>query len=204
MRDLIRNWWLLHLRGLMALAFGAFLLYLARTMEDILTTSIAMIGVLLAFALYILASGLVSMLAAIKAYREPHRFWSLTIHASLLLVFGGWILFFRSVSVLWLVWFIVATAFISGILEIALGRSLRGHADSILLVVAGCMSLVTAFLLVLGRNLPSPLLIEALGVYAGFYGIVLILLSLRVRAIGVSLHARTETEELVTKVGDAL
>ena len=164
MRDLVRNWWLLQIRGLMALAFGVFLMYLAGTTEGIFTTSVAMIGVLLAFALYVFASGLISMLAAIKAYSEPHRFWSPTIHASLLLVFGGWIIFFRPV-VLWLVWFMVATAFISGILEIALGRSLRRHADSSLLEVAGAISLVSAILLVLAKNLPQSLQVETLGIY---------------------------------------
>jgi len=194
MRNLIRSWWLFHLRGLMALSFGAFVMYLAGTMEGVFTTSVAMIGVLLTFGLYVFASGFVSMAAAIKAYSEPHRFWSLTIHASLLLIFGGWILFFRSVTVLWLYWFTVATAFISGVLEIAVGRSLHRHTDSSLLEVAGGMSLSTAILLVLARNFPLSLLIEALGIYAAYYGIVLILLSLRLRDIGLSRHFRPEGE----------
>jgi|SRR5689334_3298865 len=203
MRSLIRNWWLFHLRGLMALGFGAFLMYLAGTMEGVFTTSIAMTAVLLTFALYVFASGLASMVAAMKAYSEPHRFWFLTIHASLLLILGGWILFFRSVTVLWLFWFIVATALISGILEIALGRSLRRHADSSLLEVAGGMSLSSAILLVLARNFPPSLLIEALGMYVAYYGIVLILLSLRLRAIGLFTTVGLR-QEVATKVGDSV
>jgi uncharacterized membrane protein HdeD (DUF308 family) len=105
------------------------------------------------------------------------------VHGSLLLLLGLGLFFLKEMTVLWLVWFMVVTAMTSGVLEIALGHSLRRHLDSKLLQAAGAISVISAALLLLGRNLGPSVLVEGLGVYVIYYGGVLVLLSIRLREI---------------------
>jgi len=184
--NLINSWWLLHIRGIVTVAFGLFLLCLAGTMEGIFTTSIAMVAVLIAFMFYVIVSAILTMAAAIRAYDQPHKFVALATHALLLFVFSAAILFFEPITINWLLWFVVATAVISGVLEMALARSLRGNLDSSLLEIAGLLSIISAAVLQLGRSWPPSLLIEGLAIYIVYYGGVLILLSLRLRTLGVA------------------
>jgi uncharacterized membrane protein HdeD (DUF308 family) len=182
-RDLVVNWWLLRARGVLALAFGAFLVFLAGTMEGLFSTAIALVAVLMIFLVYLLVSGVLSMIAAAKAYGKPHKFYHLAVHGSLLLLLGLGLFFLKEMTVLWLVWFMVVTAMASGVLEITLGHSLRRHLDSKLLQAAGVISIISAVLLLLGRNMGPSVLVEGLGVYAIYYGAVLVLLSIRLREI---------------------
>jgi len=169
-RDLVVNWWLLRARGILALAFGAFLVFLAGTMEGVFSTAIALVAVLMIFLVYLLVSGVLSMIAAAKAYGKPHRFYHLAVHGSLLLLLGLGLFFLKGMTVLWLVWFMIVTAIVSGLLEMALGHSLRRHLDSKLLQVAGAIAVIGAVLLLLGRNMGPSVLVEGLGVYAIYYG----------------------------------
>ena len=183
LRDLISNWWLVQIRGVIAILFGLFLMYLAGTMQGIFTTSIAMVAVLIAFMFYIVISAVTTMLAAIRVYDQPHKFAALATHALLLLIFSGACWFFEPITINWLIWFLVITAITSGLLKIGLARSLRGHLDASLLEVAGIISVLSAVVLVLARSLPASLLIEGLGIYVVYYGGVLVLLSLRLRTL---------------------
>jgi uncharacterized membrane protein HdeD (DUF308 family) len=186
LRDLISSWWLLHIRGIVTVFFGLFLMYLAGTMQGIFTTSIAMVAVLIAFMFYVIVSAILTMTAAIRAYHQPHKFAALAVQALVLLVFSAAIWFFEPISINWLLWFVVATAAISGILEIALAHSFRGHLDASLLEIAGLLSVICAVVLLLVRAMPPFLLVESLAIYIVYYGGVLVLLSLRLRTLGVA------------------
>lgn len=89
---------------------------------------------------------------------------------------------------MWLVWFTVANAFGSGLLEVVLARAMRRHIDSILLTLAGAGSLVVSLLLIFARNAQLSGLVSAVAVYAIFYGAVLIVFSLRLHGVGKHLY----------------
>lgn len=186
LRELIQSWWLLHIRGVVTVVFGLFLMYLAGTMQGIFTTTIAMVAVLIAFMFYVIVSAALTMMAAIRAYHQPHKFAALACHALLLLIFSTAIWLFEPITIDWLLWFVVVTAAISGLLEIALAHSFRRHLDSSLLGIAGFLSIFSAVVLLLGRSWPPSLLIEGLGIYIVYYGGLLVLLSLRLRTMGVA------------------
>lgn len=109
------------------------------------------------------------------------RFWAALIHGTILIALGSWLFFSKQMTLMWLVWLTVANALGSGLLEMILAHTMRRHVDSILLTVAGAVSLGTATVLVLERNSQMSLLVSVLGVYATFYGIVLFTFSLRLR-----------------------
>ena len=188
LRALVQTWWLLHVRGVFAVMFGAFLLFLAGTMQGLFTTTIAMVGVMLMFVFYLIASGALSIAAAFRMLGGRERFWAAAIHGGIMLALGSWLLFSNQVTVVWLVWFTVLNALGSGLLEIAVARAFRKHLDSILLAVAGTISVSGAILLITLRNAHMSMLVSVLGIYAMFYGIVLIMFSLRLHGISRQLH----------------
>lgn len=188
LRNLEQSWWLLHLRGILAVGFGAFLLFLAGSMQGMFNTTIAMLGVLLMFICYLLVSGMLSLVAAFTWFGARERFWAAVVHGTIMLALGLWLFFSNQATVMWLVWLTVGNAFGSGLLEITLARALRRHIDSIMLTLAGAVSLVVSILLIFTRNAQPSGLVSALGVYALFYGAVLIVFSLRLHGHGKSLH----------------
>jgi len=188
LRDLIQHWWLLHVRGLFAVTFGVFLLFLVGTMQGLFTTPIAVVGVMFMFVFYIIASGALSIAAAFRSFGGRHRFWAAVVHGTVMLALGSWVLFSNQITVMWLIWLTVANALGSGLLEIALARALRTHLDSILLIIGGTISISSAMLLITLRNGHLSTLISVLGGYAVFYGTVLIIFSLRLLSISRHSH----------------
>ncbi|PYY12264.1 MAG: hypothetical protein DMG61_16895 [Acidobacteria bacterium] len=99
LRDLIQSWWLLHLRGILAVIFGGFLLFLAGTMRGLFGTTIALVGVMLMFVLYLICSGVLSILAAFKSFETRERFWAVLVHGALMFLLGLWLFFSNEVHV---------------------------------------------------------------------------------------------------------
>lgn len=188
LRDLVQNWWLLHIRGILTVVFGAFLLFLAGTMQNFFTAAIALVGVMLMFVFYLILSGAISIAAAFKTFGARERFWAAVLHGSILLALGLWLFFSNRMTEMWLVWFTVANAFGLGLLEIILARATRRHLDSTLLTVAGTVSVATAMLLIFERNAQMSILVSVLGFYAVFYGAVLVIFSLRLHHMSRHLH----------------
>ena len=188
LRDLVRSWWLINIRGIFAVTFGAFLLFLAATMQGLFTGTIAMVGVLLMFVFYLIASGALSVAAAVTSFAGHQRFWAAAVHGTIMLALGCWLFFSNQVTVMWLVWFTVANALGSGLLEIALAFMMRRHLDSMLLTMAGAISVGAATLLIFERNAHISALVSVLGLYAMFYGTVLVIFSLRLYGILRHLH----------------
>src|SRR5215469_4304895 len=89
LRELVQSWWLLHVRGLLAIIFGAFLLFLAGTMQGLFNTTVAMLGVLLMFIVYLLLSGMLSLVAAFKSFGARERFWAAIVHGTIMLMLGS-------------------------------------------------------------------------------------------------------------------
>ena len=188
LRDLVQSWWLLHIRGILTVSFGAFLLFLAGTMQGLFTTTIALVGVMLMFVLYLIASGVLSIAAALKSFAGHERFWMTAVHGTIMLALGCWLFFSNRMTVMWLVWFTVANALGSGALELILGHTMRRHLDSMLLMLAGVISVAVATLLIFARTAQMSTLVSVLGFYAMFYGTILVIFSLRLH--GISRHLR--------------
>jgi len=188
LRDLVHSWWLLHIRGIFAVTFGAFLLFLAGTMQGLFTTTIAMVGVMLMFVFYLIASGTLSIAAALRSFGNRERSWAAVVHGTIMLALGLWVFLSNQVTVMWMVWFTVANALGSGLLEIVLALMMRRHLDSMLLGMAGVISVAAAIVLVLGRNAHMSGIVSVLGIYAMFYGVVLVIFSVRLYGLSKHLH----------------
>ena len=188
LRHLVQTWWVLHARGILAVAFGAFLLFLSGMFAGPLGTSIGLIGVMLIFVLYLLLSGVLGVVAALKSFESRKRFWAAISYGAGLFAFALWLFFSNHFTFMWMVWLTVVNASASGIAELVLARALRRHLDGVPLAIAGGLSLFASAAMVMGRNAPVSRLVSSLGVYAVFYGAVLIVFSLRLHGTGRRLH----------------
>ena len=188
LRDLVQSWWLLHVRGIFTVLFGTFLLFLAGTMDGFFTATIGAVGVVLTFILYLIVSGVLSIAAGFKSLVGHQRFWATAVHGIIMLALGLWLLIASQMTVMWLVWFTVANAVGSGLLEIVMGHAMRRHLDSMWLTLAGAVSLSVAMLLIFARNAHMSTIVSVLASYAIFYGGVLIIFSLRLHGAARHIH----------------
>ena len=186
LRDAVASWWLLQVRGLLAFAFGACLFFLAGIMQGRFTTTIGLVGVFLAFVGYLIAGGALFIFGALVSIGTRARFWACV--GAITLALGLWLFLSDRLTLAWLVWFTIANALGSGMLEIAFSRALKRHREAILLVAAGLASLAVAVALVIGRDARASSLVSGLGVYGLFYGSILVLFSLRLRSFRKHMH----------------
>jgi len=89
LRDAVASWWLLQVRGLLAFAFGACLFFLAGIMQGRFTTTIALVGVFLAFVGYLIASGALFIFGALVSIGTRARFWAGV--GAIMLALGLWL-----------------------------------------------------------------------------------------------------------------
>ena len=188
LRHLVQTWWFLNVRGILALIFGAVLFFLAGTMQGPFGTTVGLTAVMLMFVLYLICSAMFSFLAAIKLFDSHARFWAAVAYGAFMLVVAIWIFFSNEFTFALMVWLTAANAFASGIIEIVLGHALRKDVDGLPLQIAGALSVSVATGLILARNASVSQLVLALGLYAIFYGSVLIVFSLRLHGLGTRLH----------------
>jgi uncharacterized membrane protein HdeD (DUF308 family) len=132
---------------------------------------------------YLVGSGILSIATAFTSFAGHHRWLTALVHGTILSTLGVWLFFSNQFSFMWLVWFTVANAFGSGALELILAHAVRRHVDAWILGIAGGASLLMCLALVLARNLEVSGIVITLGVYAIFYGTVMVLFSLRLHGM---------------------
>src|SRR5688572_6364823 len=113
---LARNWWLVGLRGLVALAFGLLTLF---------NPTITLAVLILLFGAYALVYGAFTVFAAV-ANRRGEPYWGALLLAGLLSVVLGILTFMMpGVTAVVLLYFIAAWAIVIGVLEIVAAIRLR-------------------------------------------------------------------------------
>ncbi len=183
LRQLIRTWWSVNLRGVLAIAFGVAAVFLAGTMRELITGTLAMVTVLLLFALYLVASGVLSIVAFIRECRQA-PWWTLLAHAFFLLTFGSWIFVSPHVTIIWLLYFTIAHSLLIGVSEVVLTLDVKRHVtDKTLVTVAAALSLMAGTLLFSMRNAAIDVTVGAIGFYAIFFGTMLVIFSLRLHVL---------------------
>lgn len=175
-----RNWWLLALRGLAAILFGAL---------AFMWPGITLLGLVLLFGGYALANGILSFALAFKSRRQR---WSL-IFGGIISIIAALITFFvPGITALGLVLLIAAFAIANGITEIAAAIRLRKViTNEWLLVLAGILSIVFGILLSLMPGAGALVLVFWIGAWMIAIGILLLVLAFRVRSWGELTDART-------------
>jgi uncharacterized membrane protein HdeD (DUF308 family) len=170
---LARGWWLLILRGLVAIVFGALAW---------IQPGITLAALVLLFGAYSMADGVLCLWTAITG-PKGHEYWWLLLLEGLVGIGIGFLTFFApGITALALLFYIAIWAIATGILEIAAAIRLRKEIDNEwLLLLAGLASVVFGILLAAQPAVGALALLWLIGSYAILFGVLLLILALKIR-----------------------
>jgi uncharacterized membrane protein HdeD (DUF308 family) len=168
------NWWALALRAIAAIIIGVFALT---------RPGITVIALVTLFGVYAMADGLFAIVAAIRGIHARERWGWMMFEGIVGLIVGIVALTNPAIGALALTWLVAGWALSTGVLEIIAGIRLRKiMTGEWLLLVAGILSVILAFLIISRPRLGIVLLVSWVGAYALISGIVLLGVAFRVRS----------------------
>src|SRR5262249_9148029 len=195
-RVLIRNWWLLVLRGVLALVF-AVLVFSLRSLEgSIFTRPIVHTGLIVIFGLLALAAGVSTIAAAV--YRAGKDKSHLLLWDGIAVCVAGLVILLApKMELASFVYLVAVWAIVVGILELVTARALRRHIpDEWSLSLAGLGSLILGAYFLFERSVQGATMIRWLGVYSAFSAVAMLALAFRLYGLRSSIHQLVEGAEL--------
>ena len=171
-------WWMLALRGVVAIIFGVLAFVLP---------GMTLLTLVFLFGGYAIVNGVLALVHALSAPKGCPRFGALILTGIISIVAGVMAFIWPGITALSLVLLIAAWAIVNGIFEIATAIRLRRviqHEWS--LVLAGVLSLLLGFVMLLRPHVGALALVWWIGAFAIMFGMLLIGLAFRVRREGPS------------------
>src|SRR5262245_60291829 len=171
-----RSWWVLLLRGLVAILFGVLTWF---------RPGITLAALVILFGAYALVDGILDAWTAI-AGRKQHEYWWATLLSGLVGIFIGILTLARpGITALPLLFYIALWAIARGVLEIVAALRLRKEIkNEWLLVLAGVASVLFGAILIARPGTGALAVIWLIGVYAFAFGILLVMLAFKARRFG--------------------
>jgi uncharacterized membrane protein HdeD (DUF308 family) len=192
-RLLIKNWWLLFLRGVLAIAFAIFIYAFLPFLPMPFLRQFAFSGLTLIFALFACVTGALTMAAAVRGAESGDSSWSLLAEGIGVTIGGLMILLFPGLTLIHVVQLIAVTALVVGILEVLAGVHLRRHvSDEWLLIGGGIISFAFGAVLFLTHVGSIAAALTWISLFALANGLAMIGLSLRLRSLRNSIHKLAE------------
>ena len=171
-----KYWWLVLLRGIAALIFGIFTLFMP---------GVTAVSLVLAFGMFAIVSGGASLgIAIFGAGRSTDRVL-LALSGILSGLLGGLVLTWPGISMIWLLLAIIAYAFVNGIVEIVAAFQVR----DVWLGLSGAISVLFGLYAFRFPADGALALVYGIGIYAIGIGVMLIVSSFQVRKVGQALSA---------------
>jgi len=169
---LCKNWWLLLLRGIVAIGFGVL---------TFAWPGITLLTLVLFYGAFALVDGVLAIAAAVMGGAPAPRWW-LAIVGLLGIAVGILTFAWPGVTALILLLFIAGWAIATGALQIVGAIALRKEIDNEwLLIASGALSVLFGLILVAQPQTGALALLFVIGAYAILYGILLVSFSLRMR-----------------------
>ena len=181
---LLRAWWLLALRGVVAMLFGG----LAIAWPAITLFSLAVL-----FAAFALACGAIWIFGAVSHRKDDQRWWLLLLFGLTSVAAGAVAALYPGLTTIVLVLVMGANALVTGILDIVVAIRVRKFIrGELLLVLSGLVSIVFGvFVLLFPAGAGALALALLIGVYALVTGAMLLALAIQVRSWARLNHARS-------------
>jgi uncharacterized membrane protein HdeD (DUF308 family) len=188
-RLLIKNWWLLFLRSLLAIAFAIFIYAFLPFLPMPFLRQFALSGLTAIFSLFACGTGVLTILAAVRGVKPNDVSWPLLGEGIGVTIGGLVILLFPGLMLIHVIRLIAAIALVLGILEVVAGVHLRRHlADEWLLITGGIISLAFGAGLFLTRVSSIAAALTWISLFAFANGLAMMGLSLRLRRLRTSIH----------------
>ena len=170
----VRNWWVLLLRGLLAIVLG--ILVFTRP-------AWTLAAVVLAFGVYAIVEGASALFAAITGWLHRDDRWLLVLEAVVGIGVGVVTLCTPGITAVVVIFFIAVWALATGVLRIVEGVRLRREIPGEVWMVLGGVASVIFALLVMLRPLAGALaMVRVIGAYALILGMSEVMLAFKVRS----------------------
>ncbi len=169
---LVGNWWVLALRGALAILFALVAFFLPGITATVLV---------LVFGAYAFVDGIFALIAGLRAARHHGRSAPLLIEGVLNLLIGVLVFLWPVAALVALVYLIAIWAVVTGVLLIAAGIALIRHSGEWLLVLGGIISVLLGIVLFFAPGAGIVAISWWLGIYALLFGIALLVAAFRMR-----------------------
>ena len=176
LEDLSNNWWVILLRGIVGVIFGVI---------AFVSPGATLLALVFVYGAYALVDGAFALYLTYLAARQQRRWWPHLLEG--LAGIGAGIIAFAvpDITALALVYVIAAWAIITGIVEIVAAVDLRKQIQNEwLLGLAGALSIVFGIIVAFEPDAGALAVVWTVGAYALLFGITLVVLAFRVRAMG--------------------
>lgn len=172
---LSRNWWLMLLRGIVAIGFGVLIFAKPQISVQVLVYF---------FGIYVLVEGILGVAVAIQAAHSEIDSWGLLLLWGLLGIAVGILAFLRpDITALALLFYIALWAIGSGLLEIAAAIRLREVIrDEWLLILAGLASIAFGAVLIARPDAGALAVLWLIGAYAIVFGLLVVIFAFKIRS----------------------
>jgi len=170
-----RNWWVLLLRGIVAILFGILAFRFP---------GMTLAALVLLFGVYAFVDGVFSLFGAIAGWRHRENRWLLLLEGFIGL--GAAFVTLRApvLTAVALIFFIAAWALATGVLKIVGAIRLRREiSGEFWLALSGIASVIFALLVMLRPAVGALAMIWVIGWYAVLMGVMLIILSFKLRGL---------------------
>jgi uncharacterized membrane protein HdeD (DUF308 family) len=167
-------WWLIILRGVVALLFGIMAL---------ISVQFTLLFLVYLFGAYVLLDGILAIIVSLQERRSSSGWWVVFLLGIVGIVVGV-LSFIHPGDVALVIFYLVAAwLVITGILEIISAFTLRAIGVEWLLVVAGGISIILGIIFFLRPTSSILSLVWLLGVFALIYGIIQIVRAIQLRSL---------------------
>jgi uncharacterized membrane protein HdeD (DUF308 family) len=172
--ELARGWWLIVLRGVIAILLG---------LAAFLWPGLTWLALVLLFGVYAIADGLLAVITGIKRTKDEPRWWVFLLEGLVSMIVGVIAILQPGLTGLVLLFLVASWAIITGILEILAAIRLRHEiTNEWWLALGGLASMGLGILLVLQPAAGGLALIWTLGAYEIIFGIFFVFLGLRLKS----------------------
>lgn len=175
---LARNWWLVILRGVLAILFG---------LAAFVWPAITFVILVWMFGIYALADGLVAIGTGLARTKGSSRWWVFLLEGLVNIIAGVIALIWPGLAAIVIVLLIAGWAILTGILEIVAAIRLRNEiSNEWFLALGGGVSIVLGVVLFLQPAAGGIALIWTVAAYAVIFGVLLIGLGFRLKNQNIS------------------
>lgn len=171
--DLSRNWWVLLIRGILAVIFGVI---------AILSPVSTLAVLVMVIGAYYLVDGIFSIITSLTA-PEGYRGWVWMLVSGIAGVVIGLVTFFMpGVTALVLLYFVIAWLIVTGVTQVVAGIRLRKEIKGeFFLIAGGIVSVLFALYLLINPGVGALGVIWLIGAYAIFFGVLMVFTAFRLR-----------------------
>lgn len=170
--DLARNWWVILLRGVLALIFGVL---------TFVWPGITLAVLVALYGAFALVDGVLAIVAAIRGGAPAPRWW-LALVGVFGIAAGVLTVLWPQITAVVLLMFIAAWAIAMGVMQIVGAIKLRNEIEGEwLLIASGVLSVLFGVMLVAWPGAGALAMVLVIGAFAIMFGILMIGFSLRLR-----------------------